>query len=153
MGFIAPNEISSTNSLLISRPYLIKTIPDPGEMASSTVVYRMVGCRFKYTPVMSTTLDITVLCNTQQDIPNTGSNTQICYGTGTPPALNDTFTGTQVGNIFVNATAAGIDTQHVICTAIVPVVINTSYWFDLSSKSRSGGNTTYTNIYICIKEI
>jgi len=152
MPLITPNEV--IGSIQVSKPYLITTIADPGYLTSASDIFLMVGCKFAYTPILSTTVEVIITANTANDTFGSGSISQIYYGTGIPPNKNSNLTGITgfpAGTIFRTGNG-GTLIEHLTCQAIVPVTIGITYWFDLGSKALTSGNNTYSNVYMVVKE-
>ena len=127
---------------------VITTAPsNPATTVSLTPV--MAGLGVQITPKASSRVSISIMGQMAQSTSGDGSQVDCRYGTGTPPVNGAAASGTVVGQAqkftAVAANHGGGFSLGGIVTGLTP---GTTYWFDLSQESVTGGTTSLTGLTV-----
>ena len=109
----------------------------------------MAGLGVQITPKASSRVSISIMGQMAQSTSGDGSQVDCRYGTGTPPVNGAAASGTVVGQAqkftAVAANHGGGFSLGGIVTGLTP---GTTYWFDLSQESVTGGTTSLTGLTV-----
>ena len=133
------------------------TPANPTATASTTLVMAGLGTTLTYTPLSSGLVLITIGGAYFTNTAAVGVTLAGRYGTGTAPANGAAVTGTRwpgaSDSVFGATTAAGAGDPFAF-TAVLTLVKNTAYWFDVALATANAADAALvTNIACSIAEL
>lgn len=131
--------MGSANTIGFSLHDIVDSIPTT-QLSTSSLTGVMAGCKVQYTPTKTGHLEVFGTFGVYNSTTGDGTQTQLSYGTGTPPSQGDAKTGTLFGNArTIVSGGGGIRVEVSMIGEITGLVLNTKYWFDVLCMVITGG--------------